>query len=702
MIWDSTLSYTATRPAEHDRFMIEFDVIPTWIGRIFFRVHTVNGEMTETFVVGNDVRQGDADIRRHFRIFITPGALSIQVPNLDLEKNVQLAKGQFKSIEIQSTESVFDLDNFKATNLENNKTIFSENFGKGLSDIFSLLTLFGAIIPLLLLARFADYKIFSAMGLAHRFDSTATFYAGYFPGAVALGFIDAPLRSNALIYLAAATLVWRLAIIPRVFKRGKTALLSILLMAPASLTVAAMFGQGDVGRWDETTIRIRLLVLGAVALISLPEILFWRFSGRHDWPVAVFFASAPLIYLALPATKPFRPVQPADFTAFAAWTFIAATAAKYSLLRLYGKAFHASWALMTGAVLLFVVGAEFTVRHAAYAERWPSQDLGTQFEKNDLLFWAPKNLFAPDAGGDRPEDYVIDQVNFRSGNISNEKDAGVFRILVMGGSNVWGTHIEQDEDTWPRKLEKKLNQRRDGPRYEVVNSGVIGFYLFQLLVLHETYLKDLQYDLLVVYCGYNDSTSFGQRGFFTLRDLWAAKNAGKWDKIESFITSRGLEEKRSRVTRVQEYLRHYRLYNGMTHAIVGKRSENKVHDAPESTFFKQINPVEDFELNMKDMAGLARSKNAKIVFSTEFVWKDDSSGTPPDENPVTIVFRAMNKAAKEINAPLCDTHTWMTQSGIDSNDLVFPYDTVHLNEKGADLLADLMLKCFEENDLLPH
>ena len=51
------------------------------------------------------------------------------------------------------------------------------------------------------------------------------------------------------------------------------------------------------------------------------------------------------------------------------------------------------------------------------------------------------------------------------------KPADVRRILVFGGSNVFGAMLRDDE-TWPARLERELNRHEAG-RYEVWNFGVL-------------------------------------------------------------------------------------------------------------------------------------------------------------------------------------------------------------------------------------
>jgi lysophospholipase L1-like esterase len=69
--------------------------------------------------------------------------------------------------------------------------------------------------------------------------------------------------------------------------------------------------------------------------------------------------------------------------------------------------------------------------------------------------------------------YAINSDGFRDyDRYSRKKPPGVFRIMAVGDSYTFGMGVEL-EDTYPKKLEKLLNERRPSPlyRYEVINAG---------------------------------------------------------------------------------------------------------------------------------------------------------------------------------------------------------------------------------------
>lgn len=103
-----------------------------------------------------------------------------------------------------------------------------------------------------------------------------------------------------------------------------------------------------------------------------------------------------------------------------------------------------------------------------------------------------EGLFSPDAGrsfkltpGFRGAE-VSDEFNvpieinadgLRDRPFARPKPAGVLRILALGDSFTYGGGARA-EDTYPKRLEARLNARGDGRRWEVINAGVSGYGTF--------------------------------------------------------------------------------------------------------------------------------------------------------------------------------------------------------------------------------
>lgn len=111
----------------------------------------------------------------------------------------------------------------------------------------------------------------------------------------------------------------------------------------------------------------------------------------------------------------------------------------------------------------------------------------------------------------RPPNYrkngiSTNSLSYRGPEFSIEKPPGVFRILMYGGSFVWGTGALRDEETIPAHLERLLNRSPPpGRRYEVINCGETGYQTTQEIVFLAIEGVYLQPDLVIFLDGVNDS-----------------------------------------------------------------------------------------------------------------------------------------------------------------------------------------------------
>ena len=83
---------------------------------------------------------------------------------------------------------------------------------------------------------------------------------------------------------------------------------------------------------------------------------------------------------------------------------------------------------------------------------------------------------APDQMRDRYGGRVhVNHFGMRAPDVTAEKPAGTFRILMLGDSTLWGgSYVDQDQ-LYARILEKKLNDASGGGKVEVLNMGVNGW-----------------------------------------------------------------------------------------------------------------------------------------------------------------------------------------------------------------------------------
>lgn len=100
----------------------------------------------------------------------------------------------------------------------------------------------------------------------------------------------------------------------------------------------------------------------------------------------------------------------------------------------------------------------------------------------------------------------VNQYGFRGPPIHPTKAAGVYRVIVTGGSGAYDWY-SSDEHTWPHYVEQML-RCRTGLAVEVVNTGTPGYSTLQVLRLLRARLLNWKPDLVLHYELYNDSLYF--------------------------------------------------------------------------------------------------------------------------------------------------------------------------------------------------
>ena len=92
--------------------------------------------------------------------------------------------------------------------------------------------------------------------------------------------------------------------------------------------------------------------------------------------------------------------------------------------------------------------------------------------------------------------FQVNSLGFRSPERAASKPEGVFRVMVFGGSNVFGDDVG-DEDTWPAQLEAALQSSSSVP-VEVWNGGVSAYNPWQSCHRARLSLEPFQPDLVIL------------------------------------------------------------------------------------------------------------------------------------------------------------------------------------------------------------
>lgn len=174
--------------------------------------------------------------------------------------------------------------------------------------------------------------------------------------------------------------------------------------------------------------------------------------------------------------------------------------------------------LLAGIVL---GGAELALRVrrdrvATSVAAYPSED--ARFTPDPLLRYrnTPSMVQRAQYPSGEPLVYTNNSLGLRGRETTREKPPGIKRVIVVGGSTVYGA-LSDDADTVPANLERVL-QARLGPSVEVINAGVPGYYALGETLFTRADLLSFSPDVVVVMDGLNDV-------FYGINQEWPAQMA---------------------------------------------------------------------------------------------------------------------------------------------------------------------------------
>ena len=159
---------------------------------------------------------------------------------------------------------------------------------------------------------------------------------------------------------------------------------------------------------------------------------------------------------------------------------------------------------------LELYGYYFEKDYAQFKNTYGDMHLYSQYRNHELN--PDPNLFFPDSGMHHSPDGFK-----RDTPVAVEKPAGVYRIMMMGASALYGLGIKwpypphvglKNSETVDRVVEAELNRelaaRGEKTRVEIINSAVSGYTSLQQLTYFLENLYRYHSDMLVFLDGYND------------------------------------------------------------------------------------------------------------------------------------------------------------------------------------------------------
>jgi lysophospholipase L1-like esterase len=332
-------------------------------------------------------------------------------------------------------------------------------------------------------------------------------------------------------------------------------------------------------------------------------------------------------------------------------------------------------------VALFFAAAEVALRTWVYFFRTPAES----FDVSTGTFVLQPGVY-PSRG---KEPIRVNTRGFVGAEFEDPPPQGVIRIVALGDSCTFGQGNAQE--TYPAQLELRLNRDTGSPRYQVINAGIEGLNSELALRRLESKVIPLRPDIVTIYIGWNDLMKFDPTSHGESRGLGVMARA-----IDRLWLTKGLRK-----------LLFYYVRPHLSNPATGPASHTGK--------FREYRPVV-FETNLRAIIASGRKMGAEMLAMTlPTVVSDDM--TLADIRRANVVFpyfgsayavvdyldliaaynRSIRRVASEEEVLLVDLATEI--DGRPDRRRLF-LDTMHPNEKGRELIADILARHLRGNGYL--
>lgn len=279
---------------------------------------------------------------------------------------------------------------------------------------------------------------------------------------------------------------------------------------------------------------------------------------------------------------------------------------------------------------------------------------------------SPQRLAPPDRGSD-----LIRANGYRGARPCKSCPADNLRIVTMGGSSTYGVPMQYSTKTYSAILQRLVKERLGSNHIEVLNGGIAGFGIWQILETYENVVRFDKPDVLVICAWFNDSSAgLGWYGMEGRSDE---------DAYEEVTRLRAIE--RNPLYRI---IARSRLYH-LVRALVLKaraapvQSEGKKKRPPS----KRRSSPDEFRRGLERVVEAAERDRVQVVLLFEALNRTRSRAETVPDNKYYQIIEAV---AAEHDIPVVDTLTPLAER---PDEWLF-YDFIHPNEHGHAVIAEAL------------
>jgi len=269
----------------------------------------------------------------------------------------------------------------------------------------------------------------------------------------------------------------------------------------------------------------------------------------------------------------------------------------------------------------------------------------------------------------------INSFGVRGEEFNIEKEYDVYRIVMLGGSTMYGVYATSDSSTIPGFLEKKIESENPNYKVEIINAGINGSNSFDEISFLTDRLLELEPDMIFVYDGGNDLLNKINEEEI-LEESWPTEFEKFSKNLRNYYKTTHLIEFSDRVIQKNifndqnkklEYISKDKIERKV--AIWSERWSNfcERKDMSEKDIIVAVQPyLGTGEKKFSDWEKIAKKSNMKTDVGKYF----------------PLLVEHLKKIEKKC------TKTLNLTNSFDSNSETIFYDLIHVGDKGNEIMAD--------------
>ncbi len=289
-------------------------------------------------------------------------------------------------------------------------------------------------------------------------------------------------------------------------------------------------------------------------------------------------------------------------------------------------------------------------------------------------------LIPPDKGN-----AIFQKNGFRGKRPCKYCPENTIRIVTTGGSSTYGIPLYYSEDTYSAELQRLLDERRPGENYEILNGGIPGYGIMQIIDSLEQEILKFKPDVVTICAWFNDSSPIPSwYGYADKSDKDSYQTIKVLSAIQKIPGFKSIYNSRSFA-----FVRYYllQILNSGDKPPEDSKDKKKTRNRP-----KPRMNVEEFEWGLEEVVKLSRKHNFLPVFIYEAL-----NRTPELKDVIEgkDYYAVVTKIANKYDLPLVNTLDEMAKY---REEWLF-YDFIHPNKYGHKIIADNLYKTLFVNPL---